>query len=217
MKKYSKAGLLIVTLVIPALIFTFLRFFATNHYNIPYYHPLEEASGRVRMNGKDTLYYSVVSLNVMTVKGSPVVPHPFRGKLTVVHYQPGTCTDSCEVLVNNLERIYDLRSGVKSLNLLTVSDSLSDVVRKNPAYIGREGWLLGIVDKGDLKNVLHETFRFQTEIPKVKTNSIESRLILIDSDEHIRGYYNGFDKEEIDRLMAEIKILNFEKGINSQH
>jgi len=217
MKKYSKAGLLIVTLVIPALIFTFLRFFATNHYNIPYYYPLKDASGNVSMNGKDTLYYSIASLNAGTVKGGRVPLHPFKGKLTVVQYQSDICNDSCLILLNSLERIYDLRSGIKSLNLLTISDSLSDVVKKSPAYTGRDGWLLALIDPADLKIVLNETFKFQTIIPKAKTNSTESKLILIDSEEHIRGYYNGFDKEEIDRLMAEIKILDFEKGTGSQH
>ena len=207
MKKYSKAGLLIVTLVIPALIFTFLRFFATNHYNIPHYFPLTDTKGDVRMNGKDTLFYKVESLKVQ---------NPFKGKLTVVHYQPEICEDSCEIVLANLERIYDLRTGIKSINLVTVCDSITNVSNIKSSSIHREGWSVLKLSPENLKNVLFEELKFQTEIPKAKTNSVKSKLVLIDEEEHIRGYYNGFDKEEIDRLMAEIKILDFEKESVSQ-
>jgi protein SCO1/2 len=40
---------------------------------------------------------------------------------------------------------------------------------------------------------------------------LETKLVLIDADGHIRGYYNASDLEETNRLMAEIKILDYEK------
>ncbi len=47
MINFRKAGLLIVTLVIPALVFTFLKFFATNHYDLQHYFPITDTSGKI--------------------------------------------------------------------------------------------------------------------------------------------------------------------------
>lgn len=215
MKKYQKAGLLILTLVIPALVFMFLRFFATNHYDIPFYHPVIDTDGNVRMNNRDTLFYTVEALNAKTVNGNPFPEHPFKGKLTVINYQPDVCEDSCQIVQSNLERIQSLRKGIRALNIVTICDSITGSVRESPGYKGNEGWITVKVKPTDLLQVLNETLKFQTKVPEAKTNSPGSKLMLIDGEEHIRGYYNGFDPEEISRLMAEIKILDFEKGTGS--
>lgn len=217
MKKFNKAGLLIITLVIPALIFTFLRFFATNHYSIPFYHPLTDTDGRIRMNGKDTMFYSVQKLNAVTIAGNDLPQHPFKGKLTVINYLPDSCQDSCQIIQSNLERIQSLVKEIKGLNMITISDTTTNELKVSPRYTGKSGWTMAKVNPEDLSMVLDETLKFQTKVPKAKTNSLESKLMLIDKDEHIRGYYNGYDPEEINRLMAEIKILNFEKGAVTQN
>jgi len=215
MKKYSKAGLLIVTLVIPALIFTFLRFFATNHYNVPYYFPLKDENGNVVINKNDTAFYAIKALNVKKSDGSSLSPNPFVGKLTVVHYQPGICDDTCQIVFSNMERIYNLREKNPSLNLLTICDTIPDVNKTKPAFSDKDGWLISKVARADFNHVFNTTLKFQTKVPGAKTNSFKSKLMLIDEEAHIRGYYNGYDPEEINRLMAEIKIFNFEKGARS--
>jgi protein SCO1/2 len=41
-----------------------------------------------------------------------------------------------------------------------------------------------------------------------------SKLVLVDKERRIRGYYNGTDEKEVDRLILETKILLHEYGIN---
>lgn len=212
MNKYVKAGLLIVTLVIPALIFTFLRFFATNHYNLPFYHPVTDSLGKVVMSGQDTVFYKVDPDGV-SIKGqtTPLMGKAFENVITVVNYVQQPCSDSCQLLLSQLERVYAMRSGIPDIRLLSIAiDSLwKDTY---PAQKGKEGWEMGVVNEGKSKELLYNQFRFQTKVPKSKTNSMETKLILIDRTGRIRGYYVGTDKEEIDRLMAEIKILDYEKN-----
>ena len=217
MKKYTKAGLLIITLVIPALIFTFLRFFATNHYNIPFYHPLTNADGSIKMNGKDTVFYSVPKLDANTLAGNDLPRHLFKGKLTVINYLPEECLDSCQIVQSNLQRIQSLMKEIKGLRMITICDTITREEIGSSRFTDNTGWIIAKVKPENLQIVLNGALKFQTKIPKAKTNSLESKLILIDKDEHIRGYYNGYDTDEIDRLMAEIKILDFEKGVSSQN
>jgi hypothetical protein len=38
-------------------------------------------------------------------------------------------------------------------------------------------------------------------------DDIDNRVVLVDNQEQIRGYYDITDREETDRLIVEIKIL----------
>jgi len=42
-------------------------------------------------------------------------------------------------------------------------------------------------------------------------NGRAGQIVLIDRSKHVRGFYKAGDGEETDRLMAEIKILDYEK------
>ena len=190
MKKYGKAGLLIVTLVIPALIFTFLRFFATNHYNVPFYHPVTDMQGLIKGSNGDTLFYTV-----------PDEKLTLNGKLTVVNYFSEQCVDSCRIMRDNLNRIYALREGVKGLELLSLHETtVSDSVAV------KTGWRNIQLNSSERDSIL----KWNDFVDVKKIGAPENRWMLIDRDGHIRGYYNGADSEETDRLMAEIKILSID-------
>jgi protein SCO1/2 len=210
MNRYRKAGLLIVTLVIPALVFTFLKFFATNHYDLPYYHPQLDVSGGIIAKDGDTLFHRVKT-DLKPVDSVANAINGFEGKLTVVNYVPEVCSDSCTLLLDQLERIYALRENIKALRILSVTFDWP-AKGKYPTEIGKNGWDIGLFSNAEKGKVLFTDFRFDTKIPKSKTDLPERKLVLIDRQGFFRGYYIGTDPEEIDRLMAEIKILNYEEG-----
>lgn len=207
MSKYAKAGLLILTLVIPALIFTFLRFFATNHYNIPYYHPALDSSGEFVMSGRDTVFYKVGGFRAFGVNGDVLSEDLFDRKLSVIAYTPYLCDDGCKLVIENLERIYELTKNIGSLQIVSVCDSISLGLSNSSAVNNDMGWLVAQVGKGDLSEVLDINLRLETG----RKGAGVGKLMLVDEQRHIRGYYDGFDNDEIDRLMAEIKILDMER------
>ena len=190
-KKYVKAGLLIVTLVIPALVFGFLRFFTTNHYNIPYFHPVKNVAGQIQVERGDTVFYSLPDIG----------GYKFRDKLTVISYFEPNCVDSCEVMHDNLDRIYGLTEGIKDLNVMLVSDTIVDASVRG----WKDGWRsVKLVDQ-DRSSVLLWNYH---DPGKTVVGNRDNRWILIDKEGRIRGYYNGASHDETDRLMAEIKILD---------
>ena len=102
-----------------------------------------------------------------------------------------------------------MRSETNNLTIKTLTEDSIITAEAYPQELGKEGW-----------KTLKATFAEATEILNPKSlalqqtaelSSIESRLMLIDSKGYTRGFYNGTDPEEIDRLMAELKILNYEK------
>lgn len=192
MKKYGKAGLLIVTLVIPALVFTFLRYFTTNHYNIPRYHPVKDGN-KVQVVGGDTVFYTVPKTEGVTIEGN----------LTVVSYFETPCVGSCVVMRDHLARIAAMKDQIPGFSLITVYDSTSqkEVVVQSMMGTGVEM----------TRTMRDSIFRWEELGSPKKLGMAGNRWLLVDREGHIRGYYDGADREETDRLMAELKILSFEE------
>lgn len=211
MNKFLKAGLLIVTLVIPALIFTFLRYFATNHYEIPFYFPQFNPSGEVMISNGDTVYYQINPKYLKSLKGNALSTDQFRNGLTVVNYAPEICDDSCKIIRDQLARIKTLGDGISGLKVITITEERQVSSGDDETIANREGWSVAMFPKDKQREVLMETFKLGTTIPKFEMALPEQKLMLVDRDGCIRGYYMGADKAEFDRLMAEIKILNYEE------
>jgi protein SCO1/2 len=208
MTKSRKAGLLIVTLVIPALIFTFLQFFANNHYDLPYYHPLAAPNGSVVNEKGDTVYHQFSKLALEQDSAGDVIRENLIGQVTVVSYLPEECQDTCQLVLSQLERIKGLRKQIPYLSILTLAENGAESAVKSNG----DGWRVLTAKHESLEECLDE-LRFQTVIPKGRVGSFESKLVLLDKKGFIRGYYEGSDATEIDRLMAEIKILHYEEKI----
>ena len=94
MINFRKAGLLIITLVIPALFFTFLKFFATNHYDLQHYFPITDNSGKIVVNNGDTTFYKVPVIHLKNTNGQVVSEEFGNGQVTVVGYLPEHCLNT---------------------------------------------------------------------------------------------------------------------------
>ncbi|WP_234648187.1 hypothetical protein [Dyadobacter sp. CY356] len=214
MINFRKAGLLIVTLVIPALVFTFLKFFATNHYDLQHYFPVKDLSGKVIVIDGDTAFYKVPVISLKDTNGRAISEEFGKGQVTVVGYLPEHCMDRCEIVFGQVERVFALRETIPYLNLITLADKWTGKKQNYPQELGTNGWKVLTGSEEEIKDTWDSKLKLLTEIPGSKTNSLETKLVLIDAEGHIRGYYNASDSEETNRLMAEIKILDYEKKEN---
>jgi protein SCO1/2 len=200
MKNFSKAGLLIVTLVIPALIFVFLKFFARNHYDLPYFNPQKDAKGNIVIENGDTLFHKITD-------NCPLVNEKFDGKLTVISTLPKECNEDCKLLMEELQRVDALRSEIPNLRLVILSEAGALNGNPLPAAIGSAYWGLS----ENTRSVIDSCFDNALDGTRGATKGdLQNMLMLVDMKGYTRGYYNGIDPAEMDRLMAEIKILDYE-------
>ncbi|CAG5008623.1 hypothetical protein DYBT9275_04320 [Dyadobacter sp. CECT 9275] len=215
MKKYGKAGLLIFTLVIPALIFTFLRYFASNHYDLPYFNPVLDQKGNVVIAGSDTVFKALPEIHFPGRSNSANSKQPLRGNITVINYIPADCGDSCQLVLEQLKRIYALRTHIEGLKLISIAEQPADSLDKS---VTREiGWPILTGSAEEVAHVTETDLQMKANLPGKKNIPLFSKLVLIDRKGYTRGYYNGTLPEEIDRLMAELKILNFEEKERLKH
>ena len=214
MINFRKAGLLILTLVIPALVFVFLKLFATNHYDLPYYHPQVTSTGEIVKSDGDTVFYQLPEITLKNTNGKPFVEQFKNGKITVVNFLPQECDDSCKIVLGQIERVSALTETIPNLQLITLSENWDGKKANYPSLMDSNSWLVLTGPKAEIEGICKRVLKMETKVPKAKTNSLESKLVLVDTKGQIRGYYNLSDLEETDRLMGEIKILDYEKKSN---
>lgn len=185
MKKFPKAGLLIVTLVIPALIFVLLKLFATNHYDLPYFLPARNAAGEVVVQNGDTVFSKVVE------RCEALKPVHFDGELTVLFQMPDPCPEDCQKAIDEVKRVAALKEVIPELKVVTLTSG-----------------------DGRAKQLEWAVLNSPETVSCLKTGGVldaENSMVLIDGAGFVRGFYEGGDAEETDRLMAEIKILDYEQ------
>jgi protein SCO1/2 len=165
MQKYIKAGMLTLVLVLPALVILLLHGFAENHFQIPYLVPLTDSSGKISMNGKDTLFYRVPSTD--------------RGQIKIVSF---FAKSDSKQLIQQYSRVEKLAS--------------DDVLLVN--IDGNEG------EKEATQKYRVSLLKKEKSLETIPYNE---QFVLLDKKGYIRGFYDGTNPEEVDRLSAEVKIL----------
>jgi protein SCO1 len=233
MQRFGKAGILIATLVVPALIFLFLKFFGQNHYILPRYIPLIDSSTnepiiRKTINPKanepefDTLYRTIPKFSFIDQNGKIFTDEKTKGKIYVANFIFTRCGLICPKVTNQLARVQDTFLDKDEVIFLSHSvdpeydtpSILKKYAEKNDAIDGKWYFLTG--DKGEIYKMALKGYFVPISdasvYDKAITNPDEAfihseKMILVDKEGIIRGFYDGTDPKEVDRLMVEIKIL----------
>ncbi|WP_377242235.1 hypothetical protein [Persicitalea jodogahamensis] len=199
-----------LTLVFPVLIYLFLKVFTTNHYDLPYFVPLRDVANNaiVQSNG-DTTFYQIQDFSLKTADGSTISTASLQGKTIVISTVSSPCADTCKEVLSQLARVQSLHQAYPAFFVLTL------VSEDNPQLISsikesrevEEAWKIATVPDSAFSLILQDVFRLSEKVPGLQTISPQARLSLVDDAGFIRGFYDTTDPEEVDRLMAEIRIL----------
>jgi protein SCO1 len=222
MKKYiGKAGMLIVILVVPALVFLFLKYSTTNHYNIPYFVPELDEKGEVIVHGKDTVFHKIPEFKLIDQNGNTFTSAQTKGKIYVADFIFTRCKTICPKMTSQLARVQDAFQ--QNTDVLLVSHSvdpnydsaeiLRGFAKQNEAKDGKWFFLTG--DKKAIYNLgingykvsVADASAYDKNVSIDETFIHTEKLLLIDKEGYIRGFYDGTDKKEVDRLILEIKVL----------
>lgn len=211
MSKYKKAGFLIALLVIPVFIFLFLKGFTTNHFNLPYFRPVIESGGVKLGSEGDTIYQPVVGWQFVD-KDKAVSEQSLKGNYVVVWRNIDSIDAPARKIFTNLGRVHGLGTSISDLRIISITNVASEVdsFLSSLGYADTQ-WRVWGNDGEIVKKVTTDLDRGMTE--DQQTIPENNRLVLIDKSGFVRGYYNGLQPAEIDRLMAEIKILDYSDSL----
>ncbi|QHT66602.1 SCO family protein [Rhodocytophaga rosea] len=228
MRTPLKAGLLILLLVIPALAFLFLKNFGRNEYSLPRYIPqLDSTSGEILMktsvvDGKeimDTVFHTVPGFNLTDQHNTQVTGEIVKGKIHVADFFFARCPGICPKMSSQLQRVQEQFLNNPDVVILSYTvDPEHDSVEALQNYAQQYGavkgkWSLLTGDRSQLYNLAKRGYFVTAKEGNLQSADIEEnfvhtdKFILVDKEGHIRGFYNGTDPKDVDRLNLEIKIL----------
>jgi len=171
-----KSIFLFLALLLPVLIFLFLRFFGKNEFAIPVYHLEPSADLPVDCEIDYTFPYAVPNTSRIPLAG-----------ISVVFFMDGLGVNELRESNFELTRL-NSELGGRDIKLIKIHSALNDSI-----------------DSGD--GILYLDPELYQAEKRCYFLSQDYRLILVDGDRKIRGYYPEASLKEVDRLLMELKIL----------
>jgi protein SCO1 len=229
MKQRNKISLVVFLLLIPALGYVLLRGFGQNHYGLRRYIPVVDSTTGEPVIGKqindfgqevaDTLFRTVPGFQLTNQDGGITDSTSIKGKIHVAAFFFTRCGTICPKISSQLTRVQDVFRDKSEIVFLSFSvDPEYDRPEQLKAYaqryeaipgkwffltgdkiqiynLAQRGYFLPVVDHGVSYGKPDETFIHS------------EKLVLVDKMGHIRGFYDGTDKEDVDRLILEMRVL----------
>jgi protein SCO1/2 len=234
MNRFTKTGLLLFMLVAPVFLFLYLRFFGQNHYDLPRYHPVtDRQTGAVQRVPRanrawyepevDTVFHQVPAFRLLDADNRWVTNAVTTGRIQVVSFVPERCGENCRRVLAQINRVLEVFYDNPAVLALTFTADANASARLRAwvdEYEARpDRWLFLRGTAAQVDSLLEKGYRFDApypterqrngkRLPASETFARNEKLLLVDKAGVIRGYYDGTDKKDVDRLILEIRVLN---------
>lgn len=216
-KDYKKFAVvfLIISIIILSIIYNKLNVYQP----LPVYQPVmvstELVDSTIQYQKK---YHKIADFNLINQNGKIITQEDYKDKIYVADFFFTTCQTICPIMTTNMVEIQKEISDDNEVMLLShsVTPQIDDVAQLKK-YAKEKGvddkkWNLVTGDKKQIYELARKsylavkTFGNGDEYDMIHTEN----FMLIDKKRQIRGFYDGTSKEDIKRLLNDIKILKKE-------
>lgn len=206
-----KIGMFVAMFAIPVALFIFLKVFGKNEYRLKIFNPVSSDCARI---SEDTMH-RIPNFSFVSQSGKTITQKDFEGKIYVAEFFFTRCPDICKVMTSELSRVQDIFKEYPDVKILSYSvDPLGDSVQVLKEYAEQNNidpnfWTLLTGDKQQIYQQAQCAYFIPVQTgTDGKIDFVHSdKLILIDKEKRIRGYYSGTSRDEVDRLITEIQVL----------
>ena len=210
---------LVCILLIPILIFLFLKGFGKNEFNIPIFYQNGVDNPFQECPVTDSTQHYIPEFSFINQDGQRMGRSQMQGKITIVNFFFTSCPSICPVMSKEMERVNDHFRDDPLVQIMSISlDPTYDTPQILKAYSEKHHAIPG--KWNFLSGPKEETFQLARcgfILPALDGNGVpddfvhSDKFILIDDEGRIRGYYSGTTREGVDLLMLETKILLYGK------
>ena len=214
LKKIMILGLI---LALPGFLYYLLTAKGKNMYKpLAIYGPKHLAKTSHKFHGKiipDTIFHQVEDLDLIDQDGKPVSFKNFDKKILVVNFFYGNCPNNCNQVNANMDSLSENYAKNKMVYFASVTvdpqrdkgAALKAIANKNTPLSAKRLFLTG--DTTTIYNFARKGLLVDA-LQTGENDFIHSdKLILLDSERRIRGYYSGVLRADAMRLNDEIKVL----------
>lgn len=180
----------------------------------------------------DTIWHTVSNISLTNQDGKHVTWDSLKGEIVIADFFFTRCPTICPGMTENMKRLANSihngkRVGDKTnklVHFLSISiDPERDSVERlkywaNRYQINPETWWLLTGDRRQIYNFALNEIKLQLiDGEGVDTNFVHSdKFVLIDSNRHVRGYYDGLDTADLANLSKDLVMLTMEKDPNKK-
>ncbi|MFC6877271.1 SCO family protein [Flavobacterium myungsuense] len=162
-----------------------------------------------------TKYHTISDFSFTNQNGKTITQKDYEGKIYVADFFFTTCGSICPKMTTNLVEVQKAFSNNPKVMILSHS-VLPDVddVSKLKAYALKNGvndqkWNLVTGDKASIYAMARKSY---LAVKLGKPNELydmvhTENFVLVDTKKRVRGFYDGTNKEEIQRLITDINWL----------
>lgn len=164
-------------------------------------------------------YWKVPDFRLTAHTGQPISLTDLKGKVWVAEFFFASCAGICVEMNTNMKAVQKAFADVPDFQIVSFTvDPQNDTVeilreyRKN--YDAIDGkWFFVTGDKKAIYRLARHGFKLVAQEVKPSeeggpTDFIHSdRFVLVDRKGSIRGFYNGTDKQQVQKLIADIQKL----------
>jgi len=159
-------------------------------------------------------YHKISDFSLTNQNGETVTQNKFDNKIYVADFFFTTCQSICPIMTKNMKEIQDKL--IKDSEVLLLSHSVFpeidsvEVLKKYAIEndVIDSKWDLVTGDKKQIYDLARKSYLAAKDNSFGEYEMIHTEnFVLIDKKKQIRGFYDGTNKEEIDKLYEDIKIL----------
>jgi protein SCO1 len=169
---------------------------------------------------QDTQWHKVKPFKLTNQFGKEVGLEDLPGKIIIADFFFTSCPSICPTLTRNMKRLQD--AFVKTDTIVRfvsfTVDPERDSAQRLKAYgdrfrINHDTWWMLTGPKNEIYDIALNEFKANiAQEEGVDTGFIHTdKLFLIDKDRVVRGWYNGLDSVNLDRLIRDVVFLNMER------
>lgn len=164
---------------------------------------------------KDTSYHTVAPFFFINQYNQKITENEVKGKVYVTDFFFTTCKSICPIMSNELVGVYQKFKNRNDFMIISHTvDPETDSVKQLMEYAKLHGvndgkWQFVTGEKKHLYEMARKSYLLNAE----EGNGDEDDFIhtqnfaLIDKERHIRGFYDGTDSIEINRLIIDLNCL----------
>ena len=213
LKRY---GLLIVFFIVFSVVaISSFNYVQTQEKKLPIYSPSMVSDELVEEDLRYVKkYHRISDFSLLNQNGNNVTQEEYKNKIYVADFFFTTCPDICPIMTGNM--LY-LQENLEDTNVMLASFSVTpkiDTVEVLKEYSTLKGvddsrWNLMTGNKKQIYDLARKSYLVAKAIPDGKNHGMihTENFVLVDRDKRIRGFYDGTNIEDMDKLLDDIQIL----------
>ena len=218
-KKYSlkKVLVLVSVLALPGLLYFLLQEKGQNRYRpLEIFGPKQVASTFHTKRGvkiPDTIYHQIRDFKLLSHTGDSVGFPTDSNRIALVNFFFINCDSFCGEMNRQMARVVKTFGDNRRLTYYSISvDPERDTQEALRAYANTmqasaRHWYFLTGNRGLIYSVARKDFLVDAHTGEQQNLIHSPMMILVDRDKRIRGYYDSTSKEQMDKLIDEIKVL----------